>query len=124
VYTVTLTARNEDGCRSQATRTYWIVGPADSVNVAIPNAFSPNGDGINDEWTIFAPSMKKQTVEIYGRWGHRVYLQQVEGLLEYIRWDGTYLNQPVPEGVFVYKYSGTTISGIETNQVGTVTIIR
>lgn len=124
VYTVTLTATNDAGCQGRTSKTYWIIGPADSAGVGIPNAFSPNGDGVNDEWTIFAPSMKKQKVEIYGRWGHRVYLQEVNELLENIRWDGTYLNQPVPEGVFVYRYNATTFSGIETNRVGTVTIIR
>ncbi len=124
VYTVTLTATNDAGCRGQTSRTYTIIGAADSMSIAIPNAFSPNGDGVNDEWTIFAPSMKKQKVEIYGRWGHRVYLQEIDGLLETIRWDGTYLNQPVPEGVFVYKYTATTFSGMEAYRVGTITIIR
>ncbi|MCS7086150.1 MAG: gliding motility-associated C-terminal domain-containing protein, partial [Bacteroidia bacterium] len=124
MYTVTLNARNEDGCEGQKSRTYWVVGHGDSVNVGIPNAFSPNGDGVNDEWMIFAPSMKKQTVEVYGRWGHRVYHGEVEGFLQHLRWDGTYLGQPVPEGVFVYKYAGTTHSGNEIYRVGTVTIIR
>lgn len=67
--------------------------------IIIPNAFSPNGDGINDTWTIPAASaFDTAKIKIYNRYGNLVY--QNEGLFE--AWDGKYKGQLVSPGVYYY----------------------
>ena len=58
----------------------------------LPNSFTPNGDGLNDFFTL-STNNEKQLVEfnivIYNRWGQRIF----ESSDPYFRWDGTYKNQ-------------------------------
>lgn len=65
----------------------------------IPNAFTPNGDGINDTWNIknidFYPNC---TVMIFNRWGQNVYSSIGYG----IPWDGTYHGSALPTATYYY----------------------
>ena len=78
----------------------------------IPNAFSPNGDGINDTWIIdYLNSYPGVTVQVFNRYGQAVYRS-----VGYSRpWDGTYNNQPLPVGTYYYvidrKVAAPKISG-------------
>lgn len=65
----------------------------------IPNAFSPNGDGIHDKWEIaFLDSYPGVTVEIYNRYGQIIYKS-----IGYDKpWDGRYNGNPVPVGTYYY----------------------
>jgi gliding motility-associated-like protein len=66
---------------------------------AIPNIFSPNGDGIHDKWVIqFLESYPGCTVEIFNRYGQRIYFT-----IGYSTpWDGTINGKPVPIGTYYY----------------------
>jgi len=68
-------------------------------NAVIPNAFSPNGDGINDTWEI--PLLKTYpncSVEVYSRYGQLVFKS-----IGYSKnWDGTFNNQALPIGTYYY----------------------
>lgn len=68
-------------------------------NVAIPNAFSPNGDGVHDTWQIEALETYPQAiVEVYNRNGQLLFRNQ-----GYSRqWNGTYNGKPVPVGTYYY----------------------
>lgn len=73
--------------------------------VYVPNAFSPNGDNINDRFTAFgnAAATNIRLLRIYNRWGGLVY----EGVNlppgdNSFGWDGTFRGQNVEPGVFVY----------------------
>jgi len=70
--------------------------------VVIPNAFTPNGDGINDFWNIKSiEAYPKCIVSVYSRYGTLVY--QSKG---YPRsWDGTSGGTPVPTGTYYYIIS-------------------
>ena len=59
---------NEEGCSATDT-TQILVNPA--IPIYIPNAFSPNGDQINDEFTIYAGLAVERinTFQVYNRWG-------------------------------------------------------
>jgi gliding motility-associated-like protein len=67
--------------------------------VVIPNAFTPNGDGINDLWNIKSiEAYPKCIISVYSRYGALVY--QSKG---YPRsWDGTSNGTPVPTGTYYY----------------------
>jgi gliding motility-associated-like protein len=67
--------------------------------ILIPNAFSPNGDGLNDTWEIFALNGNPDViVEIYNRWGELIFYSK--GYSE--PWNGTYKDKPVLEGTYAY----------------------
>ncbi|HMI04811.1 MAG TPA: gliding motility-associated C-terminal domain-containing protein, partial [Pedobacter sp.] len=67
--------------------------------LSVPNAFSPNGDGINDEWSIkYLNTYPNATVIILNRYGEKVYAggSQTKG------WDGRYSGTDVPAGTYYY----------------------
>ena len=67
--------------------------------VAIPNIFSPNGDGVHDTWVIdYLDSYPGCTVDIYNRYGQHIYHSEGYGK----PWDGTIKGNPVPIGTYYY----------------------
>jgi gliding motility-associated-like protein len=67
--------------------------------VAIPNIFSPNGDGVHDKWIIdYLDSYPGCTVDIYNRYGQHIL--HSEGYAT--PWDGTVNGKPVPVGTYYY----------------------
>jgi gliding motility-associated-like protein len=111
--TYTLTANGPGGCTA-----------TDQVTVKIlklvkpPNAFSPNGDGINDKWMI--PNLSDYPgayVEIFNRYGQKIFYSS--GYND--PWDGKLKGTPLP--VATYYYVITLKNGFEPI-TGSVTIIR
>jgi len=96
-YWVTLYATNDLGCVDSIGHGLYHVIP--DLVLDIPNAFSPNGDGVNDRWNIEGlkarPGCK---IEVYNRWGQSVY--KSEGYT--IGWDGTRKGQLVVPGTYYY----------------------
>ncbi len=81
-------------------------------NITIPNAFSPNGDGINDQWII--PGLSSYTdcrVEIFDRYGQPIF--QSKGYNT--PWNGTHNGKPLPVGTYYFiittGYAGEKKSG-------------
>ena len=66
---------------------------------AIPNTFSPNGDGIHDRWEIkYLDTYPGATVEIFNRYGQPVFKSTGYGR----PWDGTLNGKPLPAGTYYY----------------------
>ncbi|GAC1306937.1 MAG: hypothetical protein NVSMB24_18000 [Mucilaginibacter sp.] len=86
--------------------------------IAAPNAFTPNGDGINDTWNI--PDLDKYPavmVDIFTRYGQKIYHSDGYG----IPWDGTSNGTQLPQGVYYYVIS----TRFKNEKVtGYVTILR
>ncbi len=78
--------------------------------IIIPNAFSPNGDGVNDTWTIKnIENFPDNKIEIFNRWGKRCYYKK-----NYTNdWSGSFNNNPLPDGVYYYivKIENKTFKG-------------
>ena len=65
----------------------------------IPNAFSPNADGLNDTWNIPAlRAYRSFELFVYGRWGQLVFRTKDNPL----PWDGTYKGEKCPIGAYTY----------------------
>lgn len=65
----------------------------------IPNAFTPNGDGVNDTWQITGLEYyQKATLNIFNRWGQKVYSSTGYAT----PWDGTYNGKALPAGTYYY----------------------
>lgn len=89
-----LTVTSQDGCQASDATLVKILRP-----IKIPNAFSPNGDGINDVWNVtYLNDYPNCTVEIFDRYGRIVFKT-----VGYNRpWDGKRDGNPVPVGVYYY----------------------
>ena len=92
---------------------------SDPQNIKIPNAFTPNGDGINDVWNIKDLQYYSNcTVEIYNRYGQHLY--QSRGYSQ--PWDGTYNRQLLPNGTYYYIINLN--DGSQTKLSGYVVILK
>lgn len=109
----TLKVTSTDGCTAEGSITVKVL-----IIIDIPNAFSPNGDGINDTWNIKGlADYPGCMVNVYNRYGQLVY--HSEGYTR--QWDGTYNGHPLP--VATYYYIIAPKNGVK-QQAGSVTIIR
>lgn len=73
-----------------------------ACNIYVPNAISPNGDGINDELRVFVGCDFQYRIlqfNLFDRWGAHVYAAQ-EG--DAISWDGRYKGKPAPDGIYAW----------------------
>lgn len=89
---------------------------------ALPNAFSPNGDGVNDIFRVIQNAdcqPVNYTLHIYNRWGALVFASDDIGS----GWDGRYQNRDQEIGAYVY-YLQTTVQDHTTMRTGSVTLIR
>jgi gliding motility-associated-like protein len=84
----------------------------------IPNAFSPNGDGVNDTWEIgYLNNYTGCTVEVFNRNGQAVF-----NSIGYSKnWDGTYKGKPLPVGTYYYVINPKSGHPVMT---GYVTILK
>ncbi|MEO0898607.1 MAG: gliding motility-associated C-terminal domain-containing protein [Bacteroidota bacterium] len=87
----------------------------------LPTAFTPNNDGINDEWEVNAPLGGKVFVRVFNRWGKLVF----EGNGSRVRWKGDNgLGSLCQEGVYTCRLSYFLESG-ETHELsGSISLIR
>ncbi|PHN01674.1 hypothetical protein CRP01_36150 [Flavilitoribacter nigricans DSM 23189 = NBRC 102662] len=94
----------------------------------IPNAFSPNADGINDRFVAFTDQVIVKQIRhlaVYNRWGQKLYgVSQIDpnGFDQW--WDGNYRNQPVPTGAYSYFMEVEFIDGVVELFSGEVTLLR
>lgn len=89
--------------------------------VWVPNAFSPNGDGVNDFFELRTRYVAGLSISVYNRWGELVYFSSSLP----VRWDGSYNGQPLAADVYVYRIGYVTLSKkIRKSLNGTVTLIR
>jgi len=95
-YTVQLDVLNEFGCIASITYTLVITAVS---SVYAPNAFTPNGDGINDVFRVEGEGITDLELLIFNRWGELIFDdEELEG-----GWDGEYHEMHVQDGVYVWK---------------------
>jgi gliding motility-associated-like protein len=89
--------------------------------VFVPTAFTPNGDGLNDDIRPIAVGIKQiNYFSIYNRWGQLVFKTTVNGR----GWDGTIAGAPQGSNVFVWMVNAIDYLGKPLFLKGTVTLIR
>jgi len=95
--------------------------------IYIPNAISPNDDGINDGFTLYGGPAARQInrLRIFDRWGELIFDTSNIALGdENAGWDGTIRGQPANAGVFVFVAEVGFIDDINVLYEGDVTILR
>ncbi len=95
--------------------------------VYIPNAFSPNLDGINDRFIISTNQSVSiiQSLRIYNRWGALLYEQsQFSPNNPILGWNGMFKGQPLNSGVYVYVAVIEFVDQTTSQYSGSITILR
>lgn len=90
------------------------------AKIAVPEGFSPNGDGINDVLYVKGGPFKSLEFRIFNQWGNEVFLSQEQS----IGWDGTYKSTIQPAGVFIYVVKATTFNDENVNFSGEVNLLN
>lgn len=98
-----------------------IVYVTDEFAIYVPNAFTPNGDNVNDIFIFKGRGIKSFSARIYNRWGGLVYTWEED--LEN-GWDGTYNEEHAKEDTYVYKINVMDRRGNLHQYTGSVNLIR
>jgi|GEM_PF-1495848 len=117
IYDVQLTATDINGCETNAS---YPVEVKRLVNLYVPSAFTPNGDGHNDLLHIGHSGLITFQFQVFNRWNKLVF----ESDNPDFEWDGLYEGKTLPDGVYVYRVKALSFDGNEVNESGTITIVR
>ena len=96
-------------------------------HIALPNAFSPNGDGLNDVFYVIAGKDVKQVkqFQVFNRWGQKMF-ERTNGKTNDISfgWNGYYNGQLVAQGTYVYQIVIELLTGELEIHKGNISVIR
>ena len=96
-------------------------------HIALPNAFSPNGDGLNDVFYVIAGKDVKQVkqFQVFNRWGQKMF-ERTNGKTNDISfgWNGYYNGQLVVQGTYVYQIVIELLTGELEIHKGNISVIR
>lgn len=86
--------------------------------IFFPNAFSPNADGLNDDFELQTTGIASYTLQIYNRWGQKVFEGNNGG------WNGQFMGKPAPAGVYMLHIHYTTKNGDSFETSNTMQLVR
>jgi gliding motility-associated-like protein len=119
-YLINLQAIDSNGCVDDTTM---IIGSVEPLQMFVPNSFSMDGNGLNDEFkpVLTLPDLiTKYLFQIYNRWGQLIF----ETNSQYDAWDGTYRGEKVQFGTYIWKIQYSDAKGNPVEGVGHVNVIR
>jgi gliding motility-associated-like protein len=117
-----LTVTSPNGCTDVDTINVIVTNSCDASegDVFVADAFSPNGDGVNDVLHVKGGGMKTIYFAVYDRWGAKVF----ESTDQNTGWDGLYKNGELNPGVYVYILKAECYLGGEFFFKGNITLLR
>jgi gliding motility-associated-like protein len=116
-----LVVRDLNGCINRASALIVVIEAiCRDPYIFVPNAFTPNGDNLNDILRVEGKQLEEVRLLIYNRWGEQVFesRSQAEG------WDGSFRAQALPADVYGYYLEVKCIGGERFVKRGNVTLIR
>ena len=116
IYCFTLLAYSESGCSNSTSHCGRVIP---NGHLFIPNAFSPNNDGINDILRITSSNIDLKHFSIYNRWGERLFTTSSFS----VGWDGTFKGKPCEIGTYFYLVEYLEVGEKKTTK-GDITLIR
>ncbi len=116
MYSIVLYASNTFGCLDSS----MILLEIEPSNVLyVPNSFTPNGDGVNDVFSIYGDAIASDfQLSIFNRWGEEIHHSN----LPY--WDGNQLGKPVAIGTYIYRIVYKDLTQQWQKKVGHINLIR
>ena len=121
--TFNITVSNEVGCIDSTEVAIRVDKPR---RIYIPNAFSPNSDGINDRFFIAGRGYGLiRRFRIFDRWGDLVF-ESTGGLINdpVKGWDGTFQNEKMNDGLFIWTAEIEFLDGLTQAFSGEVLLLR
>ncbi|MBL7919194.1 MAG: gliding motility-associated C-terminal domain-containing protein [Bacteroidia bacterium] len=118
-YLTALVAKNDMGCMDT---TYYVVeAGCGKGDFYMPNTFTPNNDGLNEDYKILGGSCVTQfTGSVFDRWGNEIFKwKEIADT-----WDGTFKGQAVKEDIYNYLITYTLYNGKVFTKTGHIAIIR
>ncbi|MCB0578216.1 MAG: PKD domain-containing protein [Phaeodactylibacter sp.] len=118
VFTVSVV--DDDGCRNAVEVRVVVVSECVEPFIFVPNAFTPNGDNLNDLLFVEGKTIDELYFAVYNRWGEKVF----ETSDQSIGWDGAYKGRDLSPDVFGYYLEARCFNGETFFKKGNVTLIR
>jgi gliding motility-associated-like protein len=116
--TVTLQVRALGSCVPAESQP--VTGQTITDQVYIPNAFTPNNDGLNDMLRIYSNVIRTMRFAVFNQWGEKIF----ESTSQLTAWDGTHKGKPQPSGVYMYVCDITLNTGERIQRKGSVNLVR
>jgi len=116
-YPITFMVTSEYGCKDTLTK---VLEVKDEFILWTPNAFTPNGDGLNDIFTSKGLGIKKYEMFIFDRWGNQIF--HTDDI--YKGWDGTYKGTMCSDDVFIYRIVVIDNKSAKHTKTGHVTLLK
>ncbi len=119
-FSVTIT--DENGCMVVETINITVDTDCSASGIFLPNAFTPNADGVNDVLLVRTNSLQNVMLIIYDRWGREVF----ETTDLDIGWNGSWQNtgDELAPDAYGYYLSGVCFTGEEYTEKGNVSLLR
>jgi gliding motility-associated-like protein len=110
---------NSYGCTDS---TYKVIDVKPSYAVYVPNAFTPNSDGLNDGWGAKGVGIEKFQMWVFDRWGHVIF--ETNDINK--TWDGTVKggSEPIKQDVYVWKAEVQDVFHKNHELIGSVTLLK
>jgi gliding motility-associated-like protein len=123
IHLVTYLYTDSHGCKNSDSSLVFVKsGRECEIVIRVPNAFSPNGDGLNDHFQPYTENVRNFTMNIYNRSGQLVFTSgnPTAG------WDGTYQGSPCPVENYVYLivYESSHAPPKNSTLTGNVVLVR
>lgn len=119
-YTVTVNSANAE-CSASSSVFVRVVTPlCEFPHIFLPNAFTPNDDGENDELRIFGNFIEEMELIIYNRWGQKVFESRDQSL----GWDGTFNGKILQPDVYGYYLRVLCVDGEELIEKGNISLLK
>ena len=122
--TVFVVVTDNEGCEQSAEL---LLRADQSQHIYIPNAFSPNDDAINDHFKPYVREgvVSTEQLEIFDRWGNRVYQEKISpDALDIRGWNGQRNGNTYLPGLFIYKADFVYSNGKTKQMTGEVHLVR
>ncbi len=117
LYPIAFTVLNKWGCSDTVVKSIYI---ENDFNLFVPNAFTPNEDGLNDVFLPITRGVRLYELSIFDRWGARIFTttDQQSG------WDGYYKGQASKNDVYTWRITLTTTGAEAKSYTGSVLLSR
>lgn len=86
----------------------------------IPGAFTPDGNGLNEEMLVLGPEVSGFIFRVFNRWGELVFSTTDQTL----GWNGYFKGEKAPQGTYLYFVEGTDTSGNLIKKSGNFVLLR
>lgn len=108
---------NDAGLQRSSSNSIRIIKPA---NIHYPDAFTPDGNGLNEIFQINGRFITSYQLRIYNRWGELIFVSEdmTEG------WDGTTSGKVLPQGTYAFISDMQDMAGRKYSKTGTILLLR